>query len=208
MGSTVATAAAWLPTTGAPATSRSTVGRIVTGTAMEATLPRSTLYAAGVRGRIAMRKLPSRLTKPCAVMRPARETLTCEPARVGTTRPVSQARCPVGVAAGARRVSATEVTVSVVRVSSPVAEVPTAATVQRPAGNDVVTLGPAAVAPPGSCQRYEAASPEAVSVVVSGARPTAGEAVTDTDGAAANAAWTGMAANTTATASTRRTPKL
>src|SRR5947209_18899511 len=106
-----------------------------------------------------MRKLPSRFTEPCAVMRPARETLTSEPAILGTTRPASQPRSPVGIAAGARRVSAIEVIVTVVRVSSPAAEAPIAATVQRPAGTDVVRVGPAAVVPPGSSPRYEPAAP-------------------------------------------------
>ena len=73
------------------------------------------------------------------MIRPARLTLTCAPASAGTTRPVSHARRPVGTAGGGRKVSPTEVTVAVARVSSPVAEVPIAATVHRPAGNVVVT---------------------------------------------------------------------
>src|SRR5919201_6790597 len=92
---------------------------------------------------------------------------------------------------GAATESDTAVTVTVALVSSPVAAVPTRPTTQRPAWNVVVTCGPVAVAPPGSSQRYETASPAAVSVVVSGAAPSAGAACTVTAGGAATALCTG-----------------
>ena len=113
----------------------------------------------------------------------------------------STIRCPSRATAGAFSDSVIATTVTAACVCSPDADTPTTRTTCLPAGKTCVTVEPAAVMPPGSSHLYAAASPEAVSVVWSGAAPRAGAACAVTVG---GAAWP-AGAKTAATSAAERT---